>query len=371
MMREVVYFIDSGGFGGAERALLLLLAGLDRERWRPVLAYHSAPGFAGVVDEARGLGVELWEVPPMPDGVVGAVRVVPFARALRRRGVDVFHAHLTWPLACKFGLMGALLAGVPAVVATEHLFVDVAMDRWVAFQQRVLMLGVGRYIAVSYEVARRLQAVFGVPGQRLEVIQNAVPCGRFERVVDPVVRAALGARDGQPVIVTPARLDVQKGHRYLLEAAVLVPDALFVLVGDGPERAVLEAQAQMLGMAGRVRFLGYRDDVPDVLACCDVVVLPSLFEGLPLVVLEAMAAGKPVVASRIGGTDEAVVHGVTGVLVPPADPMALARAIGALLACPALAAHMAAAGRVRVRQVFGVDAMVARTMAVYDEVLGS
>ena len=116
----------------------------------------------------------------------------------------------------------------------------------------------------------------------------------------------------RPIVLTVARLDPQKGHRYLLAAATEVPEAVFALVGEGGERAALENQARTLGVAERVRFLGHRDDVPELLAACDLFVLPSLYEGLPLSVLEAMAAAKPVVATAIDGTTEAVVHEVTG-----------------------------------------------------------
>ena len=123
-------------------------------------------------------------------------------------------------------------------------------------------------------------------------------------------------------------------------------------------------------MADRVHFLGFRSDVPDLLAACDIFVLPSLCEGLPLAILEAMAAWKPVVATAISGTDETVVHGVTGLLVPPADPAALAGAIQSLLADPEASRRLGLAGRARVAREFLVETMVARVEAVYQELLG-
>jgi len=170
-------------------------------------------------------------------------------------------------------------------------------------------------------------------------------------------------------VVTLARLSPQKGIDTLVTAAGLVPEAKFLVVGDGPERTALEAQAESLGISSRVSFLGHRRDVPALLASADVFALPSLFEGLPLSVLEAMAAAKPVVASRIGGTDEAVVDGVTGILVPPSDPAALAQAIRTVLADPQLAARMGGAGRARVHEAFTAQAMARGVEAVYDELL--
>jgi glycosyltransferase involved in cell wall biosynthesis len=124
-------------------------------------------------------------------------------------------------------------------------------------------------------------------------------------------------------------------------------------------------------VSDRVVFLGYRQDIPDLLASCDLFVLPSLFEGLPLSILEAMAAGKPVIASAIGGTDEAVLHGETGLLVPPADPTALAAAIHTVLSNPLLARRLAAAGKARVYRTFSAEAMVQRVTQTYEEILSS
>jgi glycosyltransferase involved in cell wall biosynthesis len=187
--------------------------------------------------------------------------------------------------------------------------------------------------------------------------------------VEPRFRAALAGDAERPIVLAVGRLDAQKGHAYLLAAAADIPDALFVFVGEGRERSALEAQARALGVAERVRFLGHRDDVPDLLAACDVFVLPSRYEGLPLSVLEAMAAARPVVATAIEGTDEIVRHGETGLLVPPAAPSALAEAIRAVLADRALATRMGQAGRARVGREFSMSRMIDEVTGVYDELL--
>jgi glycosyltransferase involved in cell wall biosynthesis len=159
------------------------------------------------------------------------------------------------------------------------------------------------------------------------------------------------------------------GLNHLLAAAACVPGAVFVLAGDGPQRGALEAESRRLGIAERVVFLGHREDVPALLSCCDLFVLPSLFEGLPVSVLEAMAAARPVIATAIGGTDEAVVHGKTGLLVPPGDSAALATSIQLLLADRAMADRLAQAGRARVEQEFSAETMTDRVSLLYDEVL--
>jgi hypothetical protein len=191
------------------------------------------------------------------------------------------------------------------------------------------------------------------------------------RSVNAELRAKLIGTNAHHFILTVARLDKQKGLNYLLEAAALIPEAMFVLAGEGPERPALEAHTRALSLNNRVVFLGYRADIDDLLASCDLFVLPSLFEGLPLSVLEAMAAGKPVVATAIGGTDETIIHGETGLLVPPADPFALAGAIRTALADPSLSRRLGAAGRARVHQQFSAESMVRRITEIYDEILDS
>lgn len=368
MTRPLVHFTEGTTFGGAEQVLLTTLAGLDRRRWQPVLAYHPAPGLAPMLARAQQLDVRLWPQPPIGDR--HALQWVPLlVRALRTTvRPAVFHAHLNWPLACRYQLVAAALAGVPAVVATEHLFQDVPWRRS-RLVQRVVALGVDRYITVSYDLARRIQQTFGFPAHKISVVHNGIPLAPFAQPPDLALRAALVGATERPIVLTVARLHEQKGIEYLLQAAHTVPDALFAIAGDGPHRAVFEAQAQTLGVTERVRFLGHRDDVAALLRSCDLFVLPSQQEGLPLSVLEAMASGKPVIATAVGGTGEAVVDNDTGLLVPPADPAALAHAISTLLHDPALAQHLATRGRVRVQQDFSAHTMITRITAIYDELL--
>ena len=372
MRREVVYFTDSTAFGGAEQVLLAVLRGLDRSRWRPVLVHHPEPGLAPLLEEARGLDLRLWEV-PRTHGAHAATRLtqlVRFIHFLRAERPAVFHANLTWPLACKYGLLAAALARVPAVIASEHSLGPPSVPRRSVYVQQLISAGVHRYVAVSEALAQRLRQVYRLPPGKVRVVHNGLLADRFDRPPEPGLRSWLAGQPARPVVLTTARLDEAKGHRFLLEAARLVPEATFVLAGAGPERDALEAQARALGVAERVTFLGYRSDIPALLASADVFVLPSLAESFGLSVLEAMAANKPVVATSVGGLPEVVEHDVTGLLVPPADPLALAGAIRAVLADPARARRLAAAGHARVRQDFAAHHMVDRITGLYDEVLG-
>jgi glycosyltransferase involved in cell wall biosynthesis len=362
--RRVFFFTDSPAYGGAEQAMLTLLQALDPAHWSPTLLYHSSRGIRPLVEAAARAGVPTVAVPHMPEGSLGARRLIPFASLLRRRRPDVFHAHLTWPLACKFALAGAVLARVPAVVGTHQLVPAFTMTRPTRLQQRVLGRRVGRYIAVSQDTRRRLLEIFDWPPEKIVVVPNAVAAATPDIPRDEALRARL-LRDHVAVALVPARLDVQKGHRYLLNAVPRLTGLHVVFAGDGPERDALEARARELGIQQHVTFLGFRDDVPRLMQCSDVVVLPSLVEGFPVSILEAMAARVPVIATAIGGTDEVVVDGVTGLLVPPRDAEALAAAIDRVLSDRRLAEALSDAGSVRVAGEFGVEQMVARVEAVY------
>ena len=203
---------------------------------------------------------------------------------------------------------------------------------------------VDRYFAVSREIAAELVEELDWPAEKVEVLYNAVDVERTAVAPPPGLREQLGGSGTRPLVLTPARLNAQKGHDTLLGAVAEVPEALFLLAGDGPERERLEALASELGVGDRVRFLGRREDIPQLLAACDVFALPSLYEGSSLAVLEAMAAGIPIVSSAIGGTDELIDDGRSGMLVPPGDAAALAVALRRVLGGPAAARGLRGAG---------------------------
>jgi glycosyltransferase involved in cell wall biosynthesis len=361
--RTVVHYTDTAGFGGAEQGLLTLLEGLDRTRWAPVLVHHAYPGVAPLIEKAHRLQIRTREVASLPQSLDWRW-LRRFGSLLRSERATLFHAHLVWPIACSYGLIAAALFRVPGILATQQLFapVETPRDRRL---QKFVSLGVHRYIAVSESLARELRPLVFHP-RRVVVVRNSVDPAAFRGSAPAALRQSL-TRNGEPLVLTLARLDPQKGLPYLLEAAKSLPKATFAIAGDGRDRQALEEQARALGLEGRVHFLGYRDDIPDLLAACDLFVLPSLFEGLPISVLEAMAAGKPVVATRIGGTDEAVEHGVTGLLVPARDAEVLAAAIRQLLSNPADARRMGEAGRARALGEFSAESMVASMTRLYEE----
>jgi glycosyltransferase involved in cell wall biosynthesis len=278
----------------------------------------------------------------------------------------VFHAHAGIGWEGHEGVRAARAAGVPVVVRTEHL-PQVITDSEERDEYRSLIPRVDRFVCVS-EDARPGFLRAGVPPAKLVVVRNGIR-HREPRRGRAAVRSGLGLGARDRVVLTVGRLAEQKGHRSLCRAvpAILerVPNARFLWAGDGPLEGELRALACRLGVDETVRFLGRRDDVPDLLGAADLFVLPSLFEGLPLAVLEAMAAGLPVVATRAGGTAEVVDDGVTGHLVPAGDVAALADAVADLLRHPARARAWGRAGRARFEREFHAGRMARETAEVY------
>ncbi|GGD08652.1 glycosyltransferase [Aureimonas glaciei] len=283
--------------------------------------------------------------------------------------IDILHVHagIGWE-GHELARLGRT-AGVRAVVRTEHLpyvITDPAQAR--AHAESVAL--VDRLICVSSTAAASFGAV-GLDSLRIVTIPNGVrprPIGDGQQI-----RRELALADDAPVLLTVARFTEQKGHAVLIAAlpAVLLayPEAMLLLAGAGPLRPAIEADIARRGLGDRVRLLGSRDDVGDLLAAADLFVLPSHFEGLPLVVLEAMAAAVPVVGTAIGGTIEAVEDGVAGWLVPPGEPAALSRAVIAALSDPSAARAAGCAGQARFRRQFQASAMAEATHRVYRDLV--
>lgn len=369
MTKTVGHYVESDTFGGLEQVVLTLLKHHNREGWRPVLIHHDEPGLERLVEEARAIGVTSCTVPRITR-FYGIKPLWKFVSALRCLKLSVFHAHLSWPLGCRHALLAAKLARIPSVVATSHLCGSVQGIRFRSLKQYLHSWAVERYIAVSNEVRKCLVADLGLPNAKINVIRNGIDLSPFERSAEVEFRAELGGTHSRFLVLTPARLHPQKGHDYLLEAASKVPNAIFLLAGDGPDRKRLENRAAELGIQDRVQFLGHRRDITRLLANSDVFVLPSLYEGLPISVLEAMAAEKPVVATAIGGTDEIIVDGESGKLVAPRDGNALAASINEILSDQAWAKRLATAGRIRIAHLFSAGRMVHGVEELYEQLLG-
>jgi glycosyltransferase involved in cell wall biosynthesis len=373
--RVSVLLAESGhAVGGTERVVWELATRLPRERYDVRVALSLVAGmdeFAASLT-ARGITVErLKEVDSRWDwsGMYSTWRRLAAIRP------TLLHLHHVWPAADRYLAMLADAAGVRHLVITEHIVGEPHSAAQKALKRREL----GRADAVTAvcgAVADSLVRDYGLPRARVRVVPNGadLPDAEAEEPAARQLRLSFRATAVRPLWVCVARLEEQKGHAVLLEAlAELAGRGLqfgVALAGGGSLRESLERRAAELGLAERVRFLGPLDEIGPLLAAADAVVMPSHWEGLPLVLLEAQARGAPVVASAVGGIPEVIEDGVSGRLVPAGDAAALAEALAWCQRRPDLARTLGREGERRVRDHYTWDRVVDGFEAVYDEVLG-
>lgn len=370
--RSVLMVLPYLETGGTERHVLALAEGLRGEL---ALGLLAPPG--PLLDEFLRLGVRYCAFPRLEQRVVSGVQA--FRRGLKELihviSPDVIHVHAGAELAL---LVRTVTRDIP-VMLTIHAFHGPHADANYRLAAGLARLArVERVIAVAESEARRLRDG-GLREPTLKVIYNGVPdhwstSGTNTAPVRPIDwRRELGWPVEAPIVGAVGRLEAPKGFDVLIEAFARLDPADYpaapclVVVGDGSERQTLQRQARELGVADRVHFAGFRPDSWRAFGGFDVTVIPSRQDGLPLVCLEAMAAGCPVIASDAGGLPEMVQDGVTGLIVGAENAVALSGSLKTLLKNPALARRMGQAGRARFLEEFQVDRMVARTRAVYDE----
>ncbi|MEA3407267.1 MAG: glycosyltransferase [Chloroflexota bacterium] len=365
---STLFLITELNVGGAERIVEQLASQLPRNRYRAQVACLYDPHAIGADIQAAGIPVINLDMQAKWD-LRAPYRLL---RLLREENVQILHAHLFH--AHLLAAIVGKLAGTPVIIATRHS-VEIGgqhretINRWI----RPLCDAV---VAVSKDVYQAEVQRSGIDPKKVTMIPNGVQLREFSNF-DPAaaekLRDAWSIQPETAIIGTVGRFVTPKGHIYLLDALASLrnqmPDIRALIIGDGPLRSSIETSVKALGLAEIVILTGTRHDIPELLSLLDLFVLPSLWEGLPIAILEAMAAGLPVVATRVGGVPEVVVDGETGLLVPPGDPDALAQAILRLLRDPDLRHRMGQAGRARVAEHFSVEQMVRKTEALYERLL--
>lgn len=369
---RVLHVITSLDRGGAENHLLALLSHLERSRFEAEVAVLAGQGELVPRFREAGIIVHLLDAGGRLD--LGALRRL--VSLLRRGRYDIVHSHLF-----RADLYAALalkrLGGArPRLVSTRHnddrffLHPLVGVVHYAVSGEQDMIIAISDHvarftIARGVRDARRVRRVYhGLPPHDPSALER-------ERLR---VRATLGVAAGDWLIGNVGRLAPQKGQRHLVAAmpAVLerVPHAHLAIAGGGDLAGYLGELAAELDVAHRVHVLGARPDVPSLMRAFDVFAMPSIWEGFGIVLLEAMAAARPVVASRVATIPEVVVDGETGLLVPAGDPAALADALATLAQDAGLASRLGRAGQERLRRHFSLEKMVADTEALYDELLG-
>jgi glycosyltransferase involved in cell wall biosynthesis len=374
--RRLLHIVGSSKFGG-DSVLVLELARAACERGFEVDILATDPRFQGLIRQ-QGIGlVDLdvirREIRPVWD-LHGLARL---SRFLTHSPYTIVHTHTSKP-----GVIGRLAArhtGVPAIVHTVHLFGFHEESHWPASAvyagiERRAARWCDRIITVSeYHREWALRVGIGTP-EKVVAIPNGVPAERAAPLRDrAVIRDGLDVGDDDFLIVSTGRLAEQKGLEYLVRAMPLllpaVPTAMVLLAGEGPLLVSLSRLIDDLDLASHVRLLGFRADVGDLLRAADLVVLPSLWEGLSVSLLEAMAAGRPIVTTTIGSNREVTRDGAVASLVPPKDPAALASAITALAGHPDRRAALGRAAWAEQQSRYTMEQMLAGYMEQYDLLL--
>ena len=375
---KVLHVIASMQLGGAERQLALLLRGLDRRSFQPVLACTTSGGPLLREVEADGVPVRvLGKRAP-----VDPLFLCRLVRFIRRERPDLVH---TWMFTSNtWGRLAAVLARAPGIVASERCVdlwknpVHVGLDRLLARRSK-------RILANSEAVARFLVERERLPAAQIRVIRNGLDPRDAERLRPrapaeaAALRRGLGIPPGVPVVGDVSRFDPKNGLlcwvHVIERLAARHPDLVAVLAGGAVSRVerryarLLDDAIQRHGLGGRIRLLGTRRDLENVLPALDLFLHTSTMEGFPNVVMEAMTAGLPIVATRAGGTPELVADGETGCLAAVGDVPGLADRASALLADPGLRTRMGQAGAARVRRLCDARRMVQEVESLYGEVL--
>ena len=369
---KILEFLTNFMIGGTERQVVNLARGLDREHFDLHVGCLGRSGAFLKHVEGANICLSEYRINSLCNHTTLREQW-KFAGYLRRNGIQIVHSYGFY--SNVFSVPSARLAGVPVVIASIRDTGDpfTAMQRRV---QKVICTFANHILANSNAVRDRLVEDGYSPG-KIGVIRNGIVIPEQSRNGDRgPFHHELGLPENARLIAVISRLNPLKGIEYFLEAAAILAarfdDIFFPIVGDGIDpdyTASLKDMAAKLGLGRRVIFTGFRLDISSILPDLMISVLPSLSEGLSNVLLESMAAGLPVVATKVGGNPEVVEEGVTGLLVPSRDPSALADAVGTLLGNPDTAARFGTSGRKRVEAHFSLDRMIQDTQRLYFELL--
>jgi len=371
-LRKVFYLLDSLNVGGTETQAVELARRLDPSQYEVTLGCLRAQG--PLLEKLHGSPVSVVEFYPKGgiDSLGGLHQLLRLTAFLRRERFDVVHTHDLW--SNLMGVPAARMARVPAIISSRR---DLAHFDWYLTGRRVWLRRIQNLSDVvltnATTIREGLIAEDHFNPTKVRVVHNGVDVERFAGAAGDRERLFPGTAEGKLVALIGNMHSDVKGHPWLIAAAPAIvrefPQTRFVFAGDGEQRKDFEQQVADLGHQENFIFLGRRSDIPEILACCDMAVLPSKAEGLPNAILEYLSTGLATVASNVGGNVEIIKDGETGLLVPPQDSEALATALLRLLRHPDLASRLARNGHEYVRQNFSFERLIADTDKLYTEIL--
>jgi glycosyltransferase involved in cell wall biosynthesis len=375
MKTRILYIIDGIEFGGGERVFAQIINGLPEDRYEAFLATAPNDAFQ------KAITVKNCSFFPIDfSNRYNAANLLKLIRIIKDHRIDIVHGQ--GARAEFYARIAAMLAGGTKCVSTiampvEGYNVPFLIKQIYRFFDRLSEKYVERFIVVSDVLKDIMIRKHGIAAERVIRIYNGIEIDHYDpERMDASrnkVRHELGLNEKASIIGAIGRLVWQKGFEYLIRSFPGVlkscPDARLLLVGDGPLRANLEVLSEALDMKDKIIFAGFRSDIKEILASMDILVIPSLLEGFPMVTLEAMAMAKPIVATDIDGLREQIIDGESGILLPPEDPNALIRSIVRLLNEPQLAMRMGSYARKHVETEFPVEKMIMETHEVYQSLI--
>ncbi len=368
----VFHLIDTLNMGGAEKLLTYLLPGLPVGRYRVLVGTVTDTG--PLEEEIESAGIPVIHVNAR--GRRDLTILLRLCQIFRQENVTILHTHLF--VDSFWGRIAAVLSGVPIRVVTQHNSYEGGNlpPKWQVWADRLLWHVTDRIVAVSEGARKFLLEDVGVPAEKIRLIPNAIaPLPDVSEEETASLRRELGLERAWPVLGTVARLTPQKGLSYLIRAVAILrkqfPRVKCLIVGDGELKSELSDLVSKMDLGSVVLFTGIRRDVPAILSTLDLFVLPSIFEGMPVALLEAMEAGLPVVATHVTGVTEVVEDGANGVLVPPGNPPALAEGVAALVADPEELSRLGGAARATIASRYSLKPWVERYRALYEDLLAA
>ena len=367
---KVMQVVNGLRVGGAELKLLELINELDRNKFDITIC--SLEDIGSLKDDFLNTGYPLHILPrtvKFDFSLIGKL-----SRLMQQHKVDLVMTTLFY--ADVIGSLAARMAGVPVCVSWETRShpkgSGVGQPRHI-YSYRTAMKYVKRIVSVSDAVKKFLIEERNIPESKITTIRYGIDIDKYRKTGGTVKRQELGYSEDTFLIGVVARLSSQKGHTYLLDAIPEIqgeyPHTKYVFIGDGPLRQELEEKSKGLGLEKVVNFLGSRADVPELLNSLDMFVLPSLYEGLPNVVLEAMASEKAIVATAVDGTPEAIIHEQSGLLVGPKRPDQLASAIKRIIGDQRLKTDLEVGARLRAEKEFSLKGQVRKFENLYEELM--
>ncbi|KPJ58989.1 MAG: hypothetical protein AMJ42_02355 [Deltaproteobacteria bacterium DG_8] len=369
---KIAYIITSTGVGGAEKILYHTVTGLDYNQYSVSICSLKEKG--EIAKELEKLGIEVHCLHMAnKEGFIGwlisTIALLKLFSYLRRLKPTIVHSFLF--RANILARIAGYLTGVPVIISSIRVMGG--EKGYFHYFEGMTSFMVDHYIAVSESVKRYIVQKSKIPVEKISVIYNGVNVRKHNSLQTQNVKAPFDIEAKDMILMTVGRLQKQKGHYYLFHAILKVRKEVakikLLIIGEGEEENNLKNLAESLDLTDQIIFTGLRFDVENILSMAKIFILPSLWEGMPNTLLEAMAAGRPVIATDVGGVPELVINGETGVLVPPKDSDALASAIIDLLQDELKAEKMGEVGRVRVEKIFNISKTLEKTENLYRELL--